>query len=370
MKNTHAVAMMAVPLAALLAACSPETPPADVIRPVHTVELRYDLAPETNRYAGTVRARHEVNEAFRVAGKVAQRRVEVGQVVRAGEVLAIVEDADYKLAADAAQQAVTAAASQARQAESDHQRLAALKTDGSVSESDEERARTAALTAKANAQAQARQLELALNRLNYTVLRASRSGVVTDVRFETGQVVAEGLPVVSIAGDGEPEIVVDVPEDQVATFRQARFKAKLASAPGETFDVVLRELSPQAAAQTRTYRARLKPVTGRVLPLGATARLLVERPVAPSKVAAVPASAMTQSAGQPAVWIVRSTPADGAATVELAPVKVSGYSNELAYVSGLPAGTRVVTAGVQKMSPGLRVALLGATEDQRKVAEQ
>ena len=95
------------------------------------------------------------------------------------------------------------------------------------------------------------------------MLRASRSGVVTAVRFEVGQVVAEGLPVVSIANPGEPEIVVDVPEDQVAAFKTARFKASLASAPAESFDVSLRELSPQAAAQTRTYRARLKPMPAR-----------------------------------------------------------------------------------------------------------
>ena len=70
------------------------------------------------------------------------------------------------------------------------------------------------------------------------MLRASRSGVVTSVRFEVGQVVAEGQPVVSIANQGEPEIVVDVPEDQLAAFKTARFKASLASAPDETFEVV------------------------------------------------------------------------------------------------------------------------------------
>ena len=368
MKTTHTVALLAIPLAAMLAACSPKAPPADVIRPVRTVELSYDSAREVNRYAGTVRARHEVNEAFRVAGKIAQRKVEVGQVVRKGDLLAVIEDTDYKLAADAAQQAAAAAASQARQAESDHKRLAALKIDGSVSESDGERARTAALTAQANAEAEAKKLDLARNRLNYTVLRASRAGVVTDVRFEAGQVVAEGMPVVSIAGENEPEIVVDVPEDQLATFRQAKFKATLASAPDEVFDVELRELAPQAAAQTRTFRARLKPTTARSLPLGATATLLTERSVAQSSVAAIPASAITQNNGQPAVWVVRSLKEEAAATVALAPVKVSGYANELVYVSGLPAGTHVVTAGVQKMSPGLRVALPATVDVNDQVA--
>ncbi|WP_332742226.1 efflux RND transporter periplasmic adaptor subunit [Hydrogenophaga sp.] len=355
-------------MVAMLAACSPKTPPAEVLRPVRTVELRFDAAQQANRYAATVRARHEVNEAFRVGGKIAQRKVEVGQVVRAGDVLAVIEDIDYKLAADAAQQAAAAAASQARQAESDHKRLEALKVDGSVSESDGERARTAAVTAQANAEAETKKLDIARNRLKYTVLRASRNGVVTDVSFQVGQVVAEGLPVLSIAGDSEPEIVVDVPEDQVARFRKAQFKAALASAPDETFDVVLRELAPQAAAQTRTYRARLKPASARMLPLGATATLLAQRPVAQSQVAAIPATAITQDNGQPAVWVVRSTKEEASATVELASVKVNGFANEQVFVSGLPAGTLVVTAGVQKMSPGLRVAVPTAAEANAQVA--
>ncbi|RJP72617.1 MAG: efflux RND transporter periplasmic adaptor subunit [Comamonadaceae bacterium] len=370
MKTTHAAALMAIPMAALLAACSPKAPPAEVLRPVRTVELRYDAASEANRYAGTVRARHEVNEAFRVGGKVAQRKVEVGQTVREGDVIAIVEDTDYRLAVDAAQQAAAAAASQARQAEADHKRLDALKADGSVSESDDERARTAAATAQANAEAEAKKLDIARNRLKYTVLRASRTGVVTDLRFEVGQVVAEGMPVLSIAGESEPEIVVDVPEDQVATFRKAQFKATLASAPDDAFEVVLRELAPQAAAQTRTYRARLKPATARRLPLGATATLLSERPVARSQVAAIPATAITQNNGQPAVWVVRSAKEDATATVELAGVKVNGFANEQVFVSGLPAGTLVVTAGVQKMSPGLRVALPHAAATNQQVAAQ
>ena len=80
------------------------------------------------------------------------------------------------------------------------------------------------------------------------MLRASRSGVITAVRFEVGQVVAEGQPVVSIANEGEPEIVADVPEDHLAVFKTSRYKAWLASAPEQTFEVALRELSPQAAA--------------------------------------------------------------------------------------------------------------------------
>jgi RND family efflux transporter MFP subunit len=302
-----------------------------------------------------------VEHAFRVGGKVAERKVDVGQAVREGDILAVLDDADYRLAEEATRQQLLAATAQARQAESDRKRLEALKTDGSVSAADEEKAQTRAQETRAAAEAEERKLELARNRLKYTVLRASRSGVVSGIRLEVGQVVAEGQPVATIAGEGEPEIMVDVPEDHLAAFKAARFKASLASAPDESFDVVLRELSPQAAAQTRTYRARLKPAKARPLPLGATAMLVSSRTASgPAPAAPVPASAITQANGQPAVWVVRRTGAEPAGTVELARIAVHGYRNEEALVSGLPAGELIVTAGIQKMAPGLQVALPAA----------
>jgi RND family efflux transporter MFP subunit len=341
----------------LLCACSPAEPPALAPRPVRTAEIRYDAAREANRYAGTVQSRYEVDQAFRVGGKVARRLVDVGQPVREGDVLAVLDDSDYRLAEEAALQQWQAAVTQARQAESDRQRLSDLKSDGSVSAADDERAHSGARTTQAAAEAQARQLELARNRLKYTVLRASRSGVVTAVRFEVGQVVGEGQPVVAIADPGTPEIVVDVPEDQLASFRKASFKATLASAPDAAFEVALRELAPQAAPQTRTYRARLKPVKPHALPLGATATLVADRVLLEARVAAIPATALTQAGGQPALWAVKPAGAASAGTVELVGVQVHGYRNEEVLVSGLPAGTRVVSAGVHKMAPGLKVAL-------------
>jgi len=232
-----------------------------------------------------------------------------------------------------------------------------------VSDFDEEHAQSTLLTARAAAEAEARKLELARNQVKYAVLRASSSGVVTSVRLEVGQVVAEGQPVVQIANQGEPEIVADVPEDQLEAFKTARFSAWVASSPEEKFEVVLRELSAQAASQTRTYRARLKPATPRPLPLGATAMLVAERELAGPPLATIPAAAITQSQGRPALWTARRVGTEPMGTVELSPVAVHGYRNGEVLVSGLPARTLVVTAGVQKMAPGLRVALPGANPD-------
>jgi RND family efflux transporter MFP subunit len=377
MKTSLRLIVLTAAIAASLAACGTNKPAAEAPRTVRTVALHYDTAGETNRYFGFVRARYEVDQAFRVGGKVVQRRVEVGQSVREGDVLAVLDDTDYRLAEEAARQQLVAATTQAKQAESDRQRLNALRADGSVSTSDDEHAQSGERKAKAGAEAEARNLELARNRLKYTTLRASQSGVVTNVRFEVGQVVAEGQPVVSIADPGEPEIVVDVPEDQLNSFEQAKFTAVLTALPEEPFAVAVRELAPQAAAQTRTYRAKLKPASARGLPLGASATVSAQASAGTEPLASIPASAITQSNGQPAVWAVR--PAAGGAqgatgTVELIPVSVHGYRSDDVLISGPPADARIVTAGVQKMSPGLRVALpeggAAATSDPREANKQ
>ena len=276
---------------------------------------------EANRYFGTVQARHEVDQAFRVGGKVASRKVDVGQSVREGDVLAVLDDTDYRLAEEAARQQLVAATAQARQAESDRQRLEALKGDGSVSASDDEQAQSARSTTQAAAEAEARKLELARNRLKYTVLRASQSGVVTAVRFEVGQVVAEGQPVVSIADRG-----------------RARDRGRRAGrSPRGLQDVAVQGVARERARSRRStsccassrrrrrrkrarYRARLKPVTPRPLPLGATATLVVERTAGEDAGGRDPGSAITQSKGQPAVWVVRRAGAEPVGTVELIPV--------------------------------------------------
>ena len=103
LKNSLAAAV-ALAVAAMLSACSPDKPPVEAPRPVRTAEIRYDHAREANRYVGTVQSRHEVDQAFRVGGKVAQRKVDVGQFVREGDVLAVLDDADYRLAEEAARQ--------------------------------------------------------------------------------------------------------------------------------------------------------------------------------------------------------------------------------------------------------------------------
>ena len=118
-----------------------------------------------------MQARYEVDQAFRVGGKMAQRKVDVGQSVREGDgsrcsTTSTTGSPRKRRASSIARRA------QARQAESDRKRLESLKADGSVSVADEEQAHSRAQQTQAAAEADERKLELARNKLKYTVLRA------------------------------------------------------------------------------------------------------------------------------------------------------------------------------------------------------
>src|SRR6516162_6082002 len=102
-KPSLPMALAAISIAAILSGCSHEPPP-EPLRAVRTVEIRYDATQKTDRYFGSVQSRYEVDQAFRVGGKVVSRKVDVGQKVRQGDVIAVLDDTDYKLAVEAAQQ--------------------------------------------------------------------------------------------------------------------------------------------------------------------------------------------------------------------------------------------------------------------------
>jgi multidrug efflux pump subunit AcrA (membrane-fusion protein) len=171
-------------------------------------------------------------------------------------------------------------------------------------------------------------------------------------------VVGEGQPVATLAKLGEREIVIDIPESRVVTARKAAASASLWASDGLRFPVTLRELSPVAAAATRTYRARYRiGAEAPPMELGMTATVWLQSAAgAGARVATLPASALHQADGRAAVWTV----APGGTAPVLVPVQVLRYGEESVQVTGLADGQLVVTAGVQKLYPGMSVVAVNA----------
>ncbi|MCC6657559.1 MAG: efflux RND transporter periplasmic adaptor subunit [Rhodocyclaceae bacterium] len=339
MKTQHLLA--AVLAATLLAGCSKPEAPAQPLRTVRVMQVDGAAVSGSLTFPGEVRARYESRLAFRLGGKIVERRVDVGAAVKRGQVLARLDAQDASLNAAQAEAARALAEAEAK-------RYRDLRAKNFVSQAVLDAKETALKTAAAQA-------GLARNQSAYTTLVADRDGVVTAVEAEAGQVVAAGQTVLRVAEGNEKEVVIAVPESDVEKVRGAEgFAVALNSLSGRSWAGRLRELSPSADPATRTFTARISvPQADESVRLGMSAR--VEAKVSHGDTALrLPLSAFFTRNDQANVWVV--DPATQ--TVALTKVETDGVAgNEMRVKAGLQPGQLVVIAGASLLEPGQKVRL-------------
>lgn len=358
------VVMMSLLSACLsLAGCHEAQQDREVRPVVKTMRLRMGTGIDDRTYSGVVVPRHEVQEAFRVDGRIDRRLVEVGDHVRAGQVLATLDEKDLRLSMESAQAEYRAAASNRAQAMTDERRYATLLSRNAISHSEYDASRLAADEAKGRLERAERALRLAENRLHYANLVCSTDGVITKVSAEAGQVVAAGQSVVSLARDGAMEVRVDIPESQIHHLQEKSAEVTLWSNMETRYRAVLREISPTADPATRTYAVRYTLVGESPLArLGMTANLrLTGSSDAP--IARVPASAVLDQGNGPGLWIVN--PETG--RLSFRHITIERYAEHGVHVRGeLADGDIVVVTGVHKLDKDMEVRF---TDGSRRVAQ-
>jgi len=328
---------------------------ADAPRPVRTMQAGISSLADVNYLPGEVRPRYEQRYGFRVPGKIARRLVDVGQEVKAGQVLAVLDSADVLPAINAQAAQVEVARTDFNLQQSELKRQKELRDKGFVSGAALERQAAATEAADARVKAAQSQLANAQNGLAFQTLKADRDGVVVGVDAEAGSVVAAGQSVVRVAQLGEKELLVNVPERAVALMKQATgFMAHLDAVPGKLYSAKLRELSPAADAASRTYTARLSITNADdALKLGMSATVRLD--LAATQAIVVPNTALYTRDSTPRVWVVdRSSETVRAVDVKLGESTADG----VAITAGLKPGDIVVTAGANLLLPGQKVRLL------------
>jgi len=322
-------------------------------RPARVMTIAYHDTTRSLVMAGTVVPRIESTLGFRVSGKIVKRAVDVGSTVKAGQLIAELDPADYRLAVDNARAALASAESDYARAKADYERYMALRGSAAFMPQTLDTRQAAASTAHARVEQATSQLASAENNLAYTELHADADGVVTQVTAEVGQVMAQGQGVVRVARTDELEILVGVPEHRLSEARHASEASfELWSDPNHHYTAHLRELSPSADPATRTYPARFSVVEQPpFIGLGMTATLSFARP-GHQHVAEVPLSAIFQRGTRPAVWVVDRA----SGTVTLRDVVVARWRDDTAAIaSGVTDGEMIATAGVHKLEAGQKV---------------
>lgn len=344
-----------VPFVLMLALCltscgEGQEPASQPPRRVLTMAVDTVQADGNAAFVGSIAARNISNQGFRVSGTVLRRLVEVGQHVKADQPLLQLDPANLELTRQQARAQLDAAKSKAAQARVDLERDAELLKQNFISQAAYDRDKVALDTANAQLHAAQAQYDQASNEVDYGTLRAAVDGVVTAIDVDVGQVVNSGKAAISIARDGDREVVISVPESRVGELRNATDLAiTLWATPEKSWPARLREIDPAANKTTGTYDAHvtvLDPDPSMLL--GMTAYVHMKGRLAGGLIP-VPLTALVYpEQGSPAVWKVGAD-----RTVNTHPVTLESMRGNTAYVaSGLQKGDVIVTQGAGLLHEG------------------
>lgn len=340
-----------------LAACSHAEPDPRTDPPLVRTIAPLPAQNGVREFTGIVAARVQSDLGFRVAGKITERLVNAGDVVRRGQPLMRLDITDLALATQASSRTVEAARAAAQQTAADERRLRDLVSAGAISASTYDKAKAAADAAAAQLSAAQAQAGIARNGAAYGVLLADADGTVVETLAEPGQVVAAGQVAVRTARSGPREALVQLPEDLRPVIGST---ATARTYDGGSGSASLRQLSDAANPASRTFEARyvLDGSAARA-PLGATVTLTLS---APREGAAteVPLGAIRDTGHGAGVWIVRPAKQP---IVTWRPVRIVALGEETArIVAAFQPSDRIVAMGAHMLHEGQPVRLEGSVK--------
>ncbi|MEQ1611406.1 MAG: efflux RND transporter periplasmic adaptor subunit [Hyphomicrobiaceae bacterium] len=340
----------------MLSGCGQEAPKAAEIRPVRTLVVDPKSIDDDRQAVGEIKARQESDLGFRISGKVVSREVDIGVVVKKGDLLARLDEQDYQNKLRSAEADVTAAAAVLTEAQGAEGRLRQLLSTGATTHANYDAAMKNLRSGEAKLDSAKAALALAKDQLSYSELHAEFDGIVTAIGAEPGQVVNIGQMIVRLAQPDDKDAVFAIAE---SAFRgrpegdRPEIIVSLLSNPNILVDGIVREISPVADQATRTYQVKVAlrnpPEQMR---FGSSVMGRLKATTAP--VVVVPGSALFDKAGKPAVWVYQAA----TGSVTLKPVAVARYETDRVVISeGLAKGDVVVTAGVNRLREGQKVRL-------------
>jgi membrane fusion protein, multidrug efflux system len=341
-----------------LAACQREPESAvPGARPVRTTTIERSKAGVPVSFTGRVEAEDEVTLAFRISGRLLKNDGNLGDRVQPGQVLAKLEPQNELNALRQAQAGLAAAHGQLTQARNHFDRQETLLAQGWTTRANFDVATQALQTAQSQVDAAEAQLKSAHDLVSFTELKADAPGVITGIGPSAGEVVQAGQMIARLARQDGRDAVFDVPAQLIRSApTDPQITVSLTDDPTVTARGRVREVAAQANAVTRTFEVKVgltdPPPAMR---LGATVTGRMETDAVP--IIEIPATALTKSNQQPAVWIVDPS----SRTVSIRNVEVLRFEEARVVVSqGVDTGEIIVTAGVQALHPGQKVRLLGS----------
>ncbi|MEG1042094.1 MAG: efflux RND transporter periplasmic adaptor subunit [Pseudomonas sp.] len=351
MTVSRRVLIVSLGLGLVLVGCDKQTAVEAELRrvAVQRVQPSDFAAPVT--LTGDIQARVQADLSFRVGGKIISRSVDVGDHVKANQVLARLDPKDLQANVDSAKAEVFAEQARVTEASKAFYRQQKLLPKGYTSQSEYDSAQASLRSSQSALKAAQAQLANARDQLSYTALIADAAGVITNRQAEVGQVVQATAPIFSLAHDGERDAVFNVYESLlVAPPTNESITVSLVDNPTIQASGHVREVTPTVSAQSGTVQVKVALTEVPAgMELGSAVSATGHIKGKPS--IELPWSALTKALHDPAVWLVEE-----GNKVRLQEVKVSRYLTGKVVISeGLKGGESVVVAGGQLLTPGMQV---------------
>lgn len=229
------------------------------------------------RFAGVTQARDRAVLSFSISARVMERPVESGARVRQGEILARLEDDEYRNAVLLAQATWTELDAQLQQARRDRLRMASLAASDVVPVAALEKVTTQQAALEAGLQAAAVRLKEARRRLNETVLTAPFSGTVTGLYLQPGELAVPGHPAIELTGDGPIELLVQVPESMLNRIEAGQsVQVQLPFANDRLVSGHVTSVAKAALAAGRLFPLKVHMASEQGVVAGLTAQLIID----------------------------------------------------------------------------------------------
>ena len=351
-----------------LTGCQKAPPPQEPVRAVKLVTIGQTASDASAEFSGEIRARVESALGFRVGGKLLARPAEIGQRVKAGQLLAQLDPQDYQVTAQAAAAQLVAAQSNRDSVEADYRRYQGLFEQGFISAAELERREAAMKAAQAQWQQARAQNTVQGNQSNYTRLLADGPGVVTSIDAQPGQVVAAGQAVVRLALDGPRDVVFSISQERLRDFKTGDTVVVKPWGSEASLQARVRDVALSADPVTRAFVVKAElPKEADGLVLGSTANVRrapttsannnANAQTSQSGTIKLPGTALRVEGDKTSVWVLDP----GTMTVKSQPVEVeTADGNDAVIRSGLQVGDEVVVTGVHVLTPGQKVTRYSA----------
>lgn len=335
-----------------ISGCEMETDDTATEKPLRPVQSILIEAPDTSRrheFTAVVDASRKADLSFKVSGEIIAIHINQGDGVKAGQVLARLDDTDIKLQLEEAQ-------SSFEKSDADYKRAKSLVQKNMISKADLDQLKAQFNLAKAR-------YDGAKNNLAYTQLKSPFDGVIAKKYSEKFQEVNAKQTVFTLYDISTINLKIDVPDSIMIHIRKGEvpknLKATFDEIPGVVFPLKFKEASTKPDELTKTYEVTLTMLASRkhnILP-GMTARVIARRELDDDDPANffLPVHVVLKDSQGNFVYGVKDNN-DGTGTITKKRVMV-GEINRLGIeiYSGIEEGDSIISAGMSKVSDGMLV---------------